>query len=202
MKINNIEMTYQGRGDQLLGICKGTNEDLNRHEMSLYNHGAYNGEPQWIHDEMFEFWTSKDKMEKYFKNRIHHVVRDNVSKPKKSARLAARQKFVYLGYRVAGLPNRQVKQLAHAIRPEAKACAIAARQFAAFLRDTVVGQRKFSKTGEFQDEGMELGRTFSGRPDEDELNELGSYAVATTGEVSVAIPQNEDLTDWYSAAKL
>lgn len=178
-------MSYQGRGKQLLGICSGKTEDLERHEMSLFNHGAYNGSPQWVTSTMFEFWTSKEQMEAYFKNRIHHVIRANVGKPEKSARLAARQKFVYLGHRVAGLPNRQVKQIAHAIRPESKACAIAARQSSSFLKSVIVGQRKFNPTIFVDENGHGMGEVSCERPDEQEQFEVAAYA-SGSAEASVS----------------
>lgn len=169
MKLNNISLTYQGRGQQLLGICTGARPNLELQFNSLFNRGALNGEPQWFSETMFEFWTSKTKMLAYFKSRLWGPVKD-----KYEIRFAAGRKA----------DNRKAyrAQLTEAI--DARIAKIAEWQMRRFLASVVVGQRKFraKPIGEVEPDAYGMGTMTAERPDEKEAIESAAFGAAAKQE--------------------
>jgi len=170
MKLNNISLTYQGRGQQLLGICTGARENLELQFNSLFNRGALNGEPQWFSETMFEFWTSKAKMLAYFKSRLWGPVKDKYEARFAQGRTSANSRKAYRA------------QLTEAV--DARIAKIAAWQMKRFLASVVVGQRKFNakRIAAIEPDAYGMGTMTAERPDEKEAIETAAFGAAAKQE--------------------
>lgn len=64
-----LKISYQNVGSGWLVILTGDAEEIKLQFNSFWNHGATNGELDWICDTTAQFWTSAYKLKKYFVNR-------------------------------------------------------------------------------------------------------------------------------------
>jgi len=182
MKLNNISLTYQGRGNQLLGICSGDTENLKLQVNSLFNRAAMNGEPQWFSPTMFEFWTSKARMLAYFKSRLHGPMLD-----KYGAEMRLRQRRAFATQRAKGLSRKNAHEIAKRVfdtQFNRKLNRVAARQMKWFLASPVIGQRTFRKKriNSIEPETFGMGVRSAERPDERESHEVEAYSEAARRE--------------------
>jgi len=69
-----LKTSYQNVGSGWLVILTGDAEEIKLAFNSFWNHGATNGELDWICDTTAQFWTSPYKLKKYFINRAKFVL--------------------------------------------------------------------------------------------------------------------------------
>jgi hypothetical protein len=69
-----LKVSYQNAGSGWLVILTGKAEEINLAFNSFWNHGATNGELDWISDTTAQFWTSAYKLKKYFVNRAKFIL--------------------------------------------------------------------------------------------------------------------------------
>lgn len=70
-----VRIVKQSFGSQILmGIYGENSEELEQTFNSFYNHGATNGEPDYGGALFLTFWTTPQKLDKYFENSSYHVL--------------------------------------------------------------------------------------------------------------------------------
>jgi len=67
------DTTYQNLGSNWLVILNGNEEDIELAFNSFWNHGATSGSLEYNSLTNATFWTTPDKMRKYFFNRLRHI---------------------------------------------------------------------------------------------------------------------------------
>lgn len=194
MKINNTNLSFQPRGEQLLGVVTGEPADLERQFFSLYNHGATGGEPQFLNNGTMEFWTSKTAMRDYFKNRLWGFFRDRHIKRCKKKRLAIRARYRALGYHDKYARDKAKNEVPCKEEDfEDSLNRLAARHFKSFQSSRAEGQRTFSTSGWQADDsdGFSMGYISPEKPDEKEENETSAFRSASLRDDSdVNEPEN------------
>lgn len=180
MKLNNISLTHQGRGEQILLILTGAPEAVQLAQNSLVNFGGVSDEAQFEEfpikqneDEplrvMFEVWSSRKAFRSYLLTRLYHAANEKFNAWQDRAFTEARKT----------MHRKEAKRVAESYAM-GRLQKIATWQASRFFAAPVIGQRLFRKRriSDIEPEAFSLASACAERPDEREENETAAMTRA------------------------